>query len=810
MDIVIHGTKGGRKIFTTKKLSGLLDVTADSAKSTTIGQEAYAIRHVNNSIIFSKYKIIRDVRGDKRTGFVAFSLFMSNDKELLGSDIISLLDRVSEEYCQRYIIDNNLNEVNEAWGFLDRISSEYKSKIRTVSFDDIEKLDSGSKDDAFIYYKNNGELKSYFDEPFQDEFGGYRQVLFVSEELKGKPENSLNALRHSDDNLTGIVDLENIKYKLLFNSPAKGGVTINVKVNGEIRSNKNKIRREDELEITWENSYYKNEIQRGKLYEFSSEFIIVDDIERTVSINEIELREEEKNINLEIKHRKEGAVYDAEIYIKSNYQSERRIYGNRITLKGNELGQRWEVWANKGDNMFTDKRPIDIEKDCSSAIKLILKERKIVKIVAIDEGSENTIDDFKVWVQGDGIKRISEIVFEDDDLDKTWRICIEKSDDYDKSDVKTYCPAKGENTIYFNLKKSKKYLKKEHKKKSAKGEDSSDSEGKNKKDKPFYKNIKVIAALIVSVLILILSIAVFFKFLDEPETQSVNRQEIENYVKGNDLFFNKLDYYKENWEHQKPEVAQKSDGILGLLFFWEKEPDTIEYNKWKKVNQSIIDALEKRNLINKINFKKLKNLNYFNDQINLKSVIEEIDTIDYEGVKVRLGDVSVLKLTTITDSIHQILNQNKKLKEESNNQKVEEKESPPVSAKKSEGKEKVHVKNPTQTKEINTINIKLKGGSIKIDELNNYKKKSPTNKSIQLYLDFWGKVKDSDQKEDFDELQKKAQKNTILKDSALEYFLQKICKDSDSFLIFKEIPGRKVKFKTLDQLNKALDQLIKK
>jgi hypothetical protein len=81
MDIVVHGTKGGYEIFTPKKLGGLLDVNSDGSKTSAIGQEAYAIRFVEKTIIFSKYKIIRDVRGGKRTGFLAFSLFLPNNKK---------------------------------------------------------------------------------------------------------------------------------------------------------------------------------------------------------------------------------------------------------------------------------------------------------------------------------------------------------------------------------------------------------------------------------------------------------------------------------------------------------------------------------------------------------------------------------------------------------------------------------------------------------------------------------------------------------------------------------------------------------
>jgi len=207
MDIVVHGTKRGCKIFTPKKLPGLLNVTPDNSKAAAMGQQAYDIRFTADYAIFSKYKIIRDVRDNKRTGFVAFSLFLTNSEKLSGADIMTLLNQVSDEYCKRYVVDNNLDDVIEKWDFLERILGEYKTKLRTISFDNANALQSGSKDAAFIYFKDTDELQHYFDAPFQAEYGDYRQIFFVAEELRNKPQNPLNALRHSDCDLTGKIDL---------------------------------------------------------------------------------------------------------------------------------------------------------------------------------------------------------------------------------------------------------------------------------------------------------------------------------------------------------------------------------------------------------------------------------------------------------------------------------------------------------------------------------------------------------------------------------------------------------------------------
>jgi hypothetical protein len=227
MDIIVHGTKGGRKIFTPKKISGLLDVTADGAKTSAIGQEAYAVRFTADNTIFSKYRIVRDVRGDKRTGFVGFSLFLPNNKKLSGTEVITLLDKVSEKYCNSYIVNNNLDEIKEDWTFFDNIAKEYNNKLQPNN----EEALSGLKDDAFIYFKDTDELKRYFDVPFQEEYGDYRQVLFIDKRLENAPENPLNALRHdANANLTGKIDLKN-EYYYLNNYDHSKGVIITAMVN---------------------------------------------------------------------------------------------------------------------------------------------------------------------------------------------------------------------------------------------------------------------------------------------------------------------------------------------------------------------------------------------------------------------------------------------------------------------------------------------------------------------------------------------------------------------------------------------------
>ena len=198
MNIVIHGTKGGREIFfpKNKSISGLFDINSDSPKGSAIGQQTYAIRSFDNNIIYSKYKIIRDVSGDKRTGFIGFSLFLPHDENLQSKDIITLLDTISKQYSDLYLDNNNLEQVVESWDFLQEINKQYQPKIRKNSFS-AGTIKSGDKDDAIIYYRDTFDLQKSWEKGFMQHYSPYRQILFVSEKLRGDVSNPLHAIRNS-------------------------------------------------------------------------------------------------------------------------------------------------------------------------------------------------------------------------------------------------------------------------------------------------------------------------------------------------------------------------------------------------------------------------------------------------------------------------------------------------------------------------------------------------------------------------------------------------------------------------------------
>ena len=199
MDFVVHGTKGGYKtLFKSNEAldSSLFDIRSDNPPESTIGEKAYAIRSFQNKIIYSKYKIVRDVVGDKRTGFIGFSLFVSKNEKIEPRNILKLLDSISREYFELYVKNNNLDSLNESWSFIGGIIKLYNPILRPTTF---EILKSGLVNDAVAYYNTADELEKNWQKGFMSHYTKFRQVLFISEDLRGSDKNPLRAIRNSGE-----------------------------------------------------------------------------------------------------------------------------------------------------------------------------------------------------------------------------------------------------------------------------------------------------------------------------------------------------------------------------------------------------------------------------------------------------------------------------------------------------------------------------------------------------------------------------------------------------------------------------------
>lgn len=813
MDIVIHGTKGGRKIFTPKKISGLLDVTADISKASAIGQMAYAIRITAENTIFSKYKIIRDVRGDKRTGFVAFSLFIPINEKLSGTNILELLDRVCSEYCEKYIVGDNLDAEIENWDFVDRISSEYVAKLRTISSSNTsDTLQSGSRDDAFAYFEDLHELQRYFDAPSQEEYSDYRQILFISKALEGKPEDPLNALRNSGVRLNNI-DLENKYYYLNNYNPGKGVViTANGKACSERKKN-NYIRAKWQIEIR----YLKDEQcflpieAKGTLSNLESEiynYLEIKDsniIIRYDAFNNPTPRT--KTISFEITDRIGNSITDAEIKIGN--QPWQKVIGHQYeyTFKGEELKTSWTVWTRKeSENLLAENLYIVPEKQNETAI-LILQKEIVIEIFAINEENGNRFSNFKLWISdGKGYRENNtKLIFKDDDIKKTWNIEITAKEGKDIfSATEKYNPTEGENPLYVKLQRETTQSAK-HKTnelgESEKKENSSDIPRiRYKKVKALFSQPSFLAGLIVSILIFCVLIVYLLTKPEQGVQDQINPADIASYVEGTELKLERLNNFRIKWESRMPEIAEKGGGIFGIFGGGEKQTDSTEYKKWNKVLQSIDSAITKRKLTNNKDFMELKNKSYSLNQRVFKKAIDKIDTANYKKITDNLGDISALPLNKIADSINAILVSKKASKKQPAPQNGEQLDAEPEnkltiseldknnlkesnlqddekpSTPSSEITKRPSVKEEKTSNNITTEIIQyLRGSELDKQKLEEYKKtkgiSQPLKNSIQLCLDFW---ESNEFDKPYSSLYPKVKKDATLKISKLNTFLERI------------------------------------
>jgi hypothetical protein len=204
MKIAIHGTNSGyRIIYPKQQIVELFDVRSDNPKQKAIGKQAYSIHFSKGSVIFSKYKIVRDYNANSRTGNIAFSVIISDGEKLTGEEIQMLLNELAENF-EKHIKDDNFGDIQENWDFVTEVENKYKPKLKQFSGE--KNILQYTKEAAFIYYSTEKKLQEYLDLPYKEKYYDYKQIFFVDEGLKNKDENPLNALRHSENDLTEKID----------------------------------------------------------------------------------------------------------------------------------------------------------------------------------------------------------------------------------------------------------------------------------------------------------------------------------------------------------------------------------------------------------------------------------------------------------------------------------------------------------------------------------------------------------------------------------------------------------------------------
>jgi len=450
MKIVIHGTKGGHHTFTDEKVE-MIDARPDSSKVAAIGREAYAINFNDGNVVFSKYKIVRDVAGEKRTGHIAFSVIIPNEKKLSGSNVKLLLDELAEDYCRKYIENNNLDNVREDWQFIEKISNKFIKNIYNVSTRAIENFQQGTEEAAFIYYSSDDDLQNYFDAPYQDNYKRFKQIFFVEEKFESKPENPLNALRHNpSNNLTRRINVRNRKYTLLFDEK-----NIKVKENGAERKNDSRVHIESEFEIVYFERYYETIKVAGLIKEIE-DYVSIDSKDEIITIQKRDLKPIEYTFNFITTDQNSNLIDDTEIIGKRSDQSQEVLVNPFVATY--ETSKGYIVYAKKDPDLISVEKFlkdyfISGDPPTSIEIKLFLKKRpKEINIIVQDE-NEQSISRFSIVnekYQDINVSSDNKIVFSGEERNRNIQITV-NCEGYESSKLK-FIPEDKE-SITIKLKK---------------------------------------------------------------------------------------------------------------------------------------------------------------------------------------------------------------------------------------------------------------------------------------------------------------------------------------------------------------------
>lgn len=427
MEVIVHGTKGGYKILYQSQnvpRSIARDVRRiDRNDGSSVGKYAYSISFADSGCVFTKYLIVRDIER-RAVGNVAFSVYVDSTNKLSGEAVKRLLDELIAHYKNNYTQDGNLGIVNEDWTFVDDLINKYTKKL-TPNYSKTQS--QGNEEAAYIYYKNEEELEKYFDAPYHVKYFSFKQVFFVTEQLKESSQNPLTALSHNtEQNLTGIIDFKNPSYVLKgFSDRHISGVTIEIWVNHRKISNNDTIRKNDTIRVKYTKNFHESIEENGQLNDPKiQKYLAIDNDSIKVNQN-VQLLPETKTIKLQVINKKNKIINDTTLQCIDHKNNKREVHEDTLVFRGNELGEQWIIKAHKGNKYSKDRQFIPSQ--VQDILHITLEDYIEVEFKVIEANSEESIYNFKLDVVGkDEHVNESKIGFIGSEITETWEIIITK------------------------------------------------------------------------------------------------------------------------------------------------------------------------------------------------------------------------------------------------------------------------------------------------------------------------------------------------------------------------------------------------
>ncbi len=634
MEIFIQGRKDGYNVLYPKPTpatfySFAYDIQSISANNNDIywGGNFYTLAFTENGCIYTKYIIGDDVKRGQ-LGEIGISILIPTSRKLSGPDVKSLLDELVDLYVQLYIKDNKIVEPSTGfdWSLFSSLAKKYDEKVISNNTEN-QILASGTKDPALCYYSTESNLIEYFDKPFQEEYEPYRQILFISSNLRGISDPK-NVLKNSGDEVNP--DLKN-EYYYLTNCMYISGLSI--MANGKPRTDKkgeNLIRAKWLVEIKYskDDCCYDPIIVSGEIADINSDIHNYLNISRDqIRIKNEKLKPNPKKIKVEFKvtDRKGLIINDAEIACTNKiYFSEKIASNNSIDFSGEDLKIPWTAKVSKDDFIGT-KDFVPIKNVC---VEILIERRKTITIVVTD--GHRIIGDFKVWTKlTNGFQQTNKIEFVDEEINHPHTITVYK-DGYFEEKIENYRPSIDDDNLIIVLRKKPESIETP----SVPGRETPSDKGKSflSKRKTFVSKPKFRALIIYSAFTIIAGILLIWFLLSRnkpDEVKFLTETQINNYIGGDSLILEKLYSFKNIWE------AQGGDN---------------------QVLKNLELAIDKRKIIDSKQFGKLE-YNEFKRTEKHQTFINAIHKLDWDSTESKeiithLGNISSLTLTQIVDSIN--------------------------------------------------------------------------------------------------------------------------------------------------------------
>lgn len=365
------------------------------------GKSLYSIALARGGRIFSKYVFGYDVQRSN-LGNISFSVFIPDDKVLPGAKAIELLDKLSTNYFSTYAPGYSIGDVQENWSALLATVSQYEAFEKPLNHLDVEHLEGGRGDAAFIYYDSLAQLAEYFDSPYQSMYTPYSQVFLVDRAFSGKTDNPLTALKHDvAADLTGKIDLENKKYRLVIN---ESDITVSVKKlspTGDVPiRNNDKFFKKDELQIRWSKEYHVPGVETGTIQTLSN-YLSVDEAARTVTILPVKLNLIKKEIQPQF-HLNGRPVQMERIVCRTTFGDEVPYDGvmGVFRFEGENVKKNWTISAVDKTGEISAKTTFTPD-TASNLLHIAAVQKKSIRFDIIDADTLGAINNFEIILEQD-------------------------------------------------------------------------------------------------------------------------------------------------------------------------------------------------------------------------------------------------------------------------------------------------------------------------------------------------------------------------------------------------------------------------